>query len=787
MALYTTQIDNYIGGVSQQAYNLRYVNQFNEQINCVSSPVNGLMKRPPLEFIATEENENLQDLKSHKYSRGTSEDENFIISIYRDDENVKAVAYTQNGTKITINDETDILNSYITAGSDINNLKMLSVEDTTFVVNPSKKVEKGTGKSDSQALKCMVYVKQVDYGKTFKITIEGTTVSYTVPDGSSSSDSEYASTDYVATQLNTKLNAAGFSSYIMSGNVIVISITTQFSTLSTSDGLGGLGLIGIKNAVNSFDDLPPIALDGYTIKITETDDTTADDYYVSYDSDGDGDGIGVWNETVAPDIDIEIDNTTMPIRFIYDGVSFNVEYIEWEDREKGDDDSNPFPSFVDGRINDIFIFQDRLGFLTDTYVVLSQTSDYFNFFRNSVITMGDSDVIDIGSNSYDSYTLHSAIEWQEMLLLFSRNKQFTLRGSNSSLTASNVAINQSGSYESVEYIKPQGAGSALLFPSNNGNNSKIYEMFISNYETTEARDISSHVSNYIPKNIKRFEVLNSYNIACFLSDEDTKTIYVYQYLYSSNEKLQSAFHKWTFDVDEIYDFKFIENDLIMICNLQGQLTYAKLELNDIQKDDDLDYKIHLDFRVSESDCVMEYDSETNTTEITTPISYYDSIMVTRSRIRTDDGEYIPAGYIMNIENNGNVYSVSGDVREYEFYIGEKYNQYLEHSTMQSRYNDKVDTSGRVQIMYHDLSYTDSGYYKVTISQDYRSDRVFKHYTSTLGSSNLTFDDIQLKSGNFRYNVKSKNTDCVLKVENDSHLPLNIQSSEYSYRFFKLTR
>ena len=60
MPLITTSVPNLVQGVSQQPDNLRYPGQAEEQINALSSVVDGLNKRPHTEYVANL-NTSLQD------------------------------------------------------------------------------------------------------------------------------------------------------------------------------------------------------------------------------------------------------------------------------------------------------------------------------------------------------------------------------------------------------------------------------------------------------------------------------------------------------------------------------------------------------------------------------------------------------------------------------------------------------------------------------------------------------------------------------------------------------
>ena len=52
MGLISSSIPNMINGVSQQPSALRLASQAEAVVNCLSSPVEGLTKRPPFQHIA---------------------------------------------------------------------------------------------------------------------------------------------------------------------------------------------------------------------------------------------------------------------------------------------------------------------------------------------------------------------------------------------------------------------------------------------------------------------------------------------------------------------------------------------------------------------------------------------------------------------------------------------------------------------------------------------------------------------------------------------------------------
>ena len=86
--------------------------------------------------------------------------------------------------------------------------------------------------------------------------------------------------------------------------------------------------------------------------------------------------IPIWKETAAPGINNQIDGSTMPHLLISKGPgTFEWKEADWEDLAIGDLNTNPFPSFVDERLDDAFFTERRLGFLAGESVVTSQAGE----------------------------------------------------------------------------------------------------------------------------------------------------------------------------------------------------------------------------------------------------------------------------------------------------------------------------------------------------------------------------------------------------------------------------
>ena len=67
-------------GVSQQAESQRYPSQASEQINAYSSPIKGLVKRPPTKFISNVEIDTNGNAFAHTINRDSTEQYTVVVS-----------------------------------------------------------------------------------------------------------------------------------------------------------------------------------------------------------------------------------------------------------------------------------------------------------------------------------------------------------------------------------------------------------------------------------------------------------------------------------------------------------------------------------------------------------------------------------------------------------------------------------------------------------------------------------------------------------------------------------
>lgn len=400
------------------------------------------------------------------------------------------------------------------------------------------------------------------------------------------------------------------------GSIIKISADTDFM-IRVTDGLGDQALSAIYKEVDSITDLPRSCYNQFKVKIIGDADLAQDDYYVEFKTkDNEDFGEGSWIETngwnqdktnkgATSGIDTFLNQTTLPVRLIPDQTtgkitSLTLSTVNWKPRTAGDDNSNPFPSFLDKTINDIFFFKNRLGFLTDDSVVFSEADEYFNFFRTTTQSLLDSAPIDVGISHTQISILKYAQAFQQKLMIFSPKTQFVLRGGDL-LTPKTVTISPVTEYDVSDSIRPLALSSYIYFNFKRNNFEGVLEYTVdNNTETYNATEITEQINKYIPTNIIKMEGSAAENMIVVQSDADYKKLYLYKYFWQGREKIQSAWMTFSF-TREVRSFYFIEATLYVITSDAVGTYLEKIPMENNLVESDRNYSILLDSRVSSSD------------------------------------------------------------------------------------------------------------------------------------------------------------------------------------------
>lgn len=228
MSLINQDIKNLVSGISQQPSILRHPEQLEEQINGFSSEAGGLQKRPPSVFTANLGQEINTTNKPMIHFINRDENEKYIVIFT----GAGIEVFDLEGNKKNVVFDVDTKN-YVYTQSPRSTLKVITIADYTFVTNTQQITKMSTTEDaatwNTQGL--LVNIKSGQYGRTYKIVINGSTVaSYETPDGSDKSHTAKIATDYIASQLAAAAQQAGYS--VVTGSSWLYITKTAYKTVT---------------------------------------------------------------------------------------------------------------------------------------------------------------------------------------------------------------------------------------------------------------------------------------------------------------------------------------------------------------------------------------------------------------------------------------------------------------------------------------------------------------------------------------------------------------------------
>jgi hypothetical protein len=570
MTAISQRIPNFIGGVSQQADEKMLLGQVKDALNCYPDITLGLLKRPGGKFLGRLASITANTANTAAwFSMFRDNQEKYIATI--SSAGVPRVWNLLTGLAGTITYPTGkqaSIESYLTA-TDYRSIKTLTINDFTYIVNSEKIVTAKTAPTWNAKRQATLIVTAVDHDNTYSVTINSTTFTYTSP----SSNSGNLVIGTVMTGISNAITS-GFATKTIIDNTIYLTFNSD-TNVSASGGPDGKYIRAFQDSINTFSSLPEQAKHNQVVKINNTT-ASQDDFYLKFVADDGNKGKGYWEETIAPNVSTGINENTMPVALIRTSLSpltFRATFLDgsetinglpllWEPRLVGDNDSNSHPSFVDNTIQDIFLFNNRLGFLTEDNVSMSQAGDYYNFYHKSATTITAADPIDLSCASIKPAIVRSVVPITQGLLLFSDSQQFLMEAENGAWTPANCTISTIANYECDRYLKPIDLGSTVLYASRNQSWSRVFEIFTRGQrETPTVTETTKIVPEWVPQDITD-SVGSAQNGLWAASGRASSTLYLYKFFEQGDERPMAAWVKWTLPSNIIHTA--VQNDVLFV-------------------------------------------------------------------------------------------------------------------------------------------------------------------------------------------------------------------------------
>lgn len=746
-----------------------------------------------------------------------------------------SIVYEYNTTS-----KTDFLSSsshYLRQGNDPkSNTRAISLGDTSLLLNTSVTVAHNNTAITSVSDDLVLFIKQGDYQKEYGFSFvksngdrtecyitsgdnnhAGNASTLTILDNLAKNNTEGIQS-LRQTLLNAGFDGRGLShefsvntnTFINTdatafyntvahtkSNLIALKNNTYTGDIQPVDGLGSAGMGVVYKSVDAITDLPLFCLNGMVVKVKGDVESSADDYYVKFVADNiDEEGFteftgtyngkyilanaghGSWEETVGDVSSSGLDNTTMPYSLVNNNVNqFLLMPTLFETIQAGDLESNAHPSFVDNKINNLFFYKDRLGFLSNDKVIMSEAGlgtlnpqgfMSYNFYRNTVSTSLDSDRIDITVASSDVTTLQHAVGFQENLILFATGGQFVLRSSDL-LTAQSVSITPITNFETDITVKPTVVGSYIYFPFNRGSYEGIREFTVnSTTDNYDAHEITEHVPAYVPNDLNTLVGNSSEDIIIGFAPSTPKTLYIYKYFWSGTKKLLSSWSKFTFPFD-IRGVDIMEGTAYIAAVKQSKTHLMEMPLQSGVKDLGVNYTTYLDMRKKQTL------SNSNSVQLGFTASVGD-----RVQVYDDEGNILhnqvlsapTSSVTMSSSHTGSVFSGLAYTMKYTF-SEQVFKAAAGNSSAPSAFV-------RAQIRNGVVFFNDTDGFTISVTPDKRaaSNYTYSNPDTSFSVGADQIGNLNLQSNSFKFPVFTDAFNTVITIENESALPANFSSAEF---------
>ncbi|EQB10419.1 phage nozzle protein [Novosphingobium lindaniclasticum] len=545
---------------------------------------------------------------------------------------------------------------------------------------------------------------------------------------------------------------------------------------------GGYGSGTYKGELPRVEKLPETAANGDMYKITGSVESGFVSYYVRRNG-------AVWDETRANGLRNSLDPRTMPHCLVReaDG-TFTFAPFSWAPRGVGDESTNPVPTFVGRTIRDVFFYQNRLGLLVDENVVFSCTGDFGNFWRNTVLDYVASDVIDVAVTTNEVSLLNYALAFNDGIMAFADQTQFSITNGEDGLTPESVAIQPTTRYEVNTNVRPVTIGTEVYFCGDQNGSSVVWEYTrLSDGDNLTAAEITAHVPTYVPGNLKR--MVSAGNLKALFALTGGTDVYVYQFYWNGNEKVQSAWRKWTFSAPVVAG-EYIDGYLYLLFKRQADITLERVQLEPGAKPANQNHQVYLDRRVT---VTGTYYPEFDRTEFVLP---YMADPATFQLIRpkthpSRPGSLIdPSGY--NWATPDRVIVVGNESGTATG--GERYSFRLTFSRQFPQdYQGRPLSTGRLQLRTFTLYYTGTAFFRTEVSpygaamspdvQDIVPAKLAEFTGMVVGANDLRLNKPVFHTGSYSFQVYGDAAQATVTITNDTHVASTFVSAEWEGFYF----
>lgn len=818
MALLTHTIPNLTNGVSQQPITVRLPNQCEEQINSTCRVTDGLSKRNAFDYSGVE-----------RWISSPSALADATLKVYPH-------TYKISGTEVTKNIVVDgatgrihcaggssFTNSYL-LGAKKEDIKFLTDDNDVYILNKKKTVSVLQGTYFPYVLSdcneevfmrhqgALVVVKNGYFGTTYGVTIDlvdltGVVVasvgSTTFTPASSSATVDVLQTSKIANDLKLALQTAIIGNATMLGKIDPTvyrsnnCLQIKFQNLAFGDTFAKTYKIVVKAesttaetailAMNGETDDPvnlpkaaPVApyayqdlehgRTAYTMKIGTYGEEEAA-YYLRYSETLQG-----WYETIQPSSFYEIFQN-MPLKLTVNTLgTYSLSQLTVTSRPSGDSVSNPLPAFANQTINDMFIFNNRLGFLSTNKITLSKIDDFSSFFRTTNASSLASDRVDIVADITEASNskLIYAVPFETSIMLFGERAQFLL-STTAGFDVSKTTLRTSTEYTSSDKCPPINLGASIYFPVTRAAYSGLYDMSRKDGVGITAEEATHHVPTYIKGVVNEMAFSSTENMLFVRTASEKRTIYVQNRFIRQTILEQNAWHKWSVPNDIIS--LFVKGSFLYLTTLADDditmiITVMDLSTNRIIPSDsaDIDFTPLMDNRKLMAMGTLVLDTYPAGASYYSPVEHWDTLI--------------------GVDSAGQVYTgrtaINTKLATEALWVGMPY-----QFTYQFSEQVPASTSGETRTVYQygrltlrsmRISFSNTAKFEVLITPTGRLPYTNFFTGLTLGALEALIGKIIVSTGVYKFPVNNRSSEVTVTIISNNPYPCTFSTCEWQGSF-----
>lgn len=797
----TQLVANLVQGVSQQAEQQRRDTQCESQFDCFNSPSEGAQARPCAEVVKVWLGRTLTGAFFSEIVRDT---ENYLTGIYG---SAWFAVNLDTGVDATITQSNaDGYLSPVGGADPRDQFRSVVIEDTSIVLNRNvKPLMDSTILSPVRYPEALVFVRAQAFVTTYTVTVTGkngntnnATGTYFTPQNDANANT--AATTIIADRLavgggnwaapnpTPGINGQnGYSATRFGSSFRISRADNGDFDVATEDGNGDDFMYAFKDRARSFAKLPAKGIDGFVLAIEVDDRSKASAYYVRFTGPS---STGTWDEVVAPNTPTTLKKTTMPHKLVNTGLNtFTYSDQDWSTRIAGDGiNTAKDPGFVGKFPRDVYYHQNRLGILYTGGAVWSKARFPFTYFPDTVQAALAEAPVDVtlvpGQTTRGASEMDFAVQIDESLFLWSPKAQFRVSSGNDNFKQDSVAANPSTAYVYSRICDPLAVGQFLYFAADVGPHSSLRSVQFYQGKPNGDITVTNHVADYLASGIRFMTASDTLGVMLLVSDNDPTVLYCYNFLFSQNEYIQSAWNKWRIPGGNILWASINDNELRVI--QQRTEGAALLRFNLTPKAVDpitgAEYTTRLDLRVDETQVTSgAYNSAANTYSFTLPYTPAAGSPTFRVITREDKtGGYSRGREFPIVSIVGGVVTVTGDLTGYKFYAGHAIRAERTESRFFIRNQKGITPTDRLTIADFTVQFAQTGYTRIEVATPNKDTRSYEWGARTSGLPDSHSGTPVIRTDSKTTPVKELAENVSITLVNDSFLPSKWQSASYQY-------